>query len=183
MSGRLILALFAAALATGPPPESVQAATLGDLMSTDGRHCFVASFDDKHLARYRKQQVTAIRLSTKAEPTADQAREMIMFELAVSVRGSKRLLAGVGLNCFKGADDTWSCQEATCNGRAIGLVVEGEGLMLDLMQRRDGESTRPGDLTLLSACGAPEVEKQTWLTLGAADQMFRLKRDAVAVCR
>jgi hypothetical protein len=159
------------------------AATLGDLMAADGRHCFVASFDDKHLVRHRRQKVTAIRLSTKAEHTVDQAREMIMFELALSVRGSKRRLEAAGLNCFKGADDTWSCQEATCNGRAIGLAVEGEDLVLDLMQRREDEPARPGGLTLRSACGAPEVEKQTWLRLGAADQMFRLRRAAIAACR
>jgi hypothetical protein len=183
MTHRLILALLAAAVAVARPPTTAQAATLGELMATDDRHCFVAAFDSKHLARHRKQKVTAVRLSTKAEHTAEQAREMIMFELAVSLRGSKRRLEAVGLNCFKGAGDTWSCQEATCNGRAIGLAVEGEGLVLDLMQRREGNPTQPGGLTLRSACGAPEVEKQTWLTLGVADQMFRLKRAEAAACR
>jgi hypothetical protein len=103
----------------------------------------------------------------------DKPGDLIMLELEVRLRNWKRMKT-VGLVCFKQTDETWRCNEHTCNGRSVLLNVAGPDMLtLDLQ----------GGLTLQDACGSHNTEKRAQLELARLDQRFRLKRTFWAACR
>ncbi len=177
----LAIALIAAGLMPATP---AQPATLGDLFPPGAASCFVATYDSGHLARNPKQTVGAVRLVTVPEhATTSGVNDTVILDLDVTLRSRKKPFAAVGLNCLRHDGDVWSCQERVCNPRFIEVTAENaNALTLDLRQR-DGDKRRPGGLTLRGECGSREIEKVTRLTLGAADQIFRLKRAPAAACR
>ena len=165
-------------------PLGAQAASLGDLFPPKKASCFVATYDGAHLARNPKQAVVAIRVVTVPEhASADGTADMVMLDLDITLRGRKQPFRAVGLNCFREDGDAWRCQERVCNPRNIEVKAESaDTLLLDLHQR-NGDQLKPGGLMLRSECGAADVERVTKLTLGSADQTFKLQRMSAAACR
>jgi hypothetical protein len=135
------------------PLASGRAATLGELFPAAAA-CFAVRHDEKRLAG--NQRISAIRLSTPAESAdAKKPRELIIFELDVTLRGDSKRMKTVGVICFRQDDYSWRCNEHTCNGRAIELKVETpDTLVLDLHERKDGVS-RTGSLMMQGACRVP----------------------------
>jgi hypothetical protein len=172
--------VLAAMVAPGAP----RAASLGNLFPAETASCFVATFDNSHLARNPKQTVVTVRIATVPEHVSVKAPlEMVILDLDLSLRGRKKPFTAVGLTCHRGDGDVWSCHERRCNPRYIEVTAHSpDALTLDLRQR-DGGRLKAGGLTLKSECGAAEVEKVSKLALGAADQVFRLKRAPASACR
>lgn len=159
-----------------------QAATLGEIFPPGAATCFAVQYDGRHLDRSANQQIIAVRLSTPADPAiAGKPADLIILELDVTLRASRTRTKTTGVICFRQADETWRCNQHTCNGQPVDLRPEGaDGVVLDF---RRGNPGRGVDLIVQGACGAQDVERQRQLTLGRADQLFRLKRMPAAACR
>ena len=163
-------------------PGVTRAATLGELFPAGGATCFAAQYDGKHLDRHPRQRIAGVRLSTAADSSpAGQPVDLLLLDLDIVLRGNAKRQKTVGVICLKQADETWRCNEHTCNGRTIELKAESGELVLDLHDRNG--PVRPGTLTLRSACESQAVEMRTELKLGNADQVFRLKRASAETCR
>src|SRR5262245_38062480 len=101
-------------------PITGRAATLGDLFPSGAAACFAVQQDAKHLERNPRQRIAAVRLSSPADPSrAGDPADLLMLDLDVSLRGGAKRTKTVGVICLKQADETWRCNEHTCNGRAI----------------------------------------------------------------
>jgi len=163
---RGVATLVALMLAAG-----AEAATLGELFPPGVASCYESSRGPRPPVG---NKIDKLWLFASLEHLKqDKPGDLIMLGINVRLRNWKRMKT-VGLICFRQADETWRCNERTCNGRTILLKVEGaDKLALDLQ----------GGLTLQDACGSQDTEKQSQLDLARFDQMFRLKRTFWAACR
>jgi hypothetical protein len=142
--------------------------------------CFVRTYDAAHLARHRKQNVTAMKMLVSAEKLEDDGQLSYSYDLGVTFRDrkgdnvssfqcgharmSETKRTGVEVKCHDGCEGG--------DGVVIALAPDSKSIIV----RIDSVSLRPAD--------EPEKTATYFEFAGGADNhVFRLERADLDTCK
>jgi hypothetical protein len=181
MSLRRIALAFVLALAGLAMPAAAQTPSVNKLLELippepGYKVCYTRRYDAAHLRAHPKQQVTALIFIVRVVQYEDISRakrpeDKVYFQFALSMqrRGEKRILSAAG-NCFGGRGGI-AC-DVDCDGGGVELerLPQGDALLMRLRDR---------GIHMYSDCDGGGV----WVRPDADDDIFRLEKAAISVCR